>query len=306
MLLKEIKFFTGFDEANTKSAIISPILNALEWNVKSPYEVQLEYTLINGKVDYALKINDDVKVLVEAKKLGDNLKNYEDQIIKYSEDINIKSVNLFILTNGIRWQFYTWLKENIGIFNFYDLDISNQEASFIAKELIELLGKRNIYTNASFYYMQNIISKDISGYLLSESIINIWHKVLDEQHPLLCQLIIDLTKQEYGTNPLMSDVKKIIKIYSLEFRKIRGVIYKGRDYIDHANKLNSPEERVLKSIKRLHELRKTEWVNKRDIQTRLSKYYDTKKLNEIINNLENRNLIQINGNLLKIKNKIQE
>jgi hypothetical protein len=130
VLLGEVRHYSALNEANTKSGIIVPILQALQWNVRSPFEVVREYTLDNGTVDYALKIFDEIKVLIEVKKMSENLDKCEYQIKKYAID---KNVYLFILTDGIRWQFYTWLKEGIEIFKFYDLDINTHESQYVAK-----------------------------------------------------------------------------------------------------------------------------------------------------------------------------
>ena len=122
-LLGSIRHYSALSEANTKSGIIVPILHELQWNVRSPFEVVREYSLDSGTVDYALKIFDEIRVLIEVKKMSENLDKYENQIKKYAIDIN---VYLFILTDGIRWQFYTWLKEGIEIFkNAYCLSSEN-------------------------------------------------------------------------------------------------------------------------------------------------------------------------------------
>jgi len=66
------------------------------------------------------------------------LQIYENQIRKYALN---KNIYLFILSDGIKWQFYTLLQQGIEIFKFYELDIKNQEPQFVAKELIDLLSK---------------------------------------------------------------------------------------------------------------------------------------------------------------------
>jgi len=137
-LLNKIRHYSSLNEAQTKSSIIVPILNELQWNVRSPFEVFSEYTVDTGKVDYALNLIDVVKVLIEVKKIGENLQIYENQIRKYALN---KNIYLFILSDGIKWQFYTLLQQGIEIFKFYELDIKNQEPQFVAKELIDLLSK---------------------------------------------------------------------------------------------------------------------------------------------------------------------
>jgi len=98
-------------ETPTRTIIIDPILEALGWDVRDPNEVQLEYPTVDGKsVDYALKINQEPVVLVEAKALGDPLNNVKDvtQVVGYASNDGIAWC---ILTNGISWKVYRSMEQ---------------------------------------------------------------------------------------------------------------------------------------------------------------------------------------------------
>ena len=193
-LLIKVRRYSMLNEADTKSVIIAPILQELGWNVRSPFEVLREYAIEGGVVDYALKIIDDIKVIIEIKKMGENLYYYENQLKKYAID---KNTYLFVLSNGLTWQFYTWLKGGIDIFKFSVLDINSNEPQFIAKELVNILSKKNILSNKSYDYIRNIIADDPYNFALYEEITEIWHKIIDEPHPSLCNIIIELVKKSY-------------------------------------------------------------------------------------------------------------
>ncbi len=286
-LLNKTRHYHAMNEANTKSTIIVPILQELQWNVRSPFEVTREYTLGTGKVDYALKFIDEIKVLIEVKKMGENLDNAENQIKKYAID---KKIYLFILSDGLRWQFYTWLKEGIEIFKFHDIDIKIQEPQFVANELVNILSKENIFSNKSYDYIRNIIKKDPYKFALYEEIINIWHKMLDEPHPSLCNLIIELVKELFGRSAEIQDVKKVLSAYNIEFKS------RGKIIIDGPSEFpKNDEEFVMKNIKRLHELKKTEWIKKRNIAQRIYRRIKPKQLDQILNNLYGKGLIQLKG-----------
>lgn len=96
-------------ETPTRTIIIDPILEALGWDVRDTDIVQLEYPTIDGKsVDYALKINEKVVLMVEAKPLADPLDDVKDvkaitQVVGYSANAGI---DWCILTNGIAWKVY--------------------------------------------------------------------------------------------------------------------------------------------------------------------------------------------------------
>jgi hypothetical protein len=60
-------------EQNTKTALIDPVLRALGWNVGNLEEVSQEYKhtpTTSNPVDYALFIEKEPKLFVEAKALG--------------------------------------------------------------------------------------------------------------------------------------------------------------------------------------------------------------------------------------------
>lgn len=297
-LLTEIRRYSALNEADTRSVIIAPILQELQWNVRSPFEVAREYTLESGKVDYALKIIDEIKVLIEIKKMGEKLYSYESQIKRYA--IN-KNIYLFVLSNGITWQFYTWLKEGIEIFKFYELDVNANEPQFVAKELINILSKENILSSRSYDYIRKIIEKDPYNFTLYEEITEMWHKILDEPHSSLCNLIIDLVKESYGRSPQIEDVQKVLSAYNTEFNKIRGTV-KIAGFPEEIIKLKVDEEKIIRNIKRLHVLRKKEWIIKSDLQRRVSKFLNVKQLDNILDKLKEKGAIQLNGRDIKLIN----
>ena len=62
------------DETRTRMALINPLLQVLGWDTSDPSLVTPEYSLSNGRADYAL-LDDQGKVVVflEAKRLGEQL-----------------------------------------------------------------------------------------------------------------------------------------------------------------------------------------------------------------------------------------
>ena len=99
-------------EEATKQSLVLPFLQALGYNVFDPAEVHPEYTADLGtkqgeKVDYAI-ISDDIPVmLIECKKASDKLVSAErvSQLYRYFST-NTK-IHIGVLTNGIRYQFFS-------------------------------------------------------------------------------------------------------------------------------------------------------------------------------------------------------
>jgi len=93
-------------ETPTRTIIIDPLLEALGWDVRDPEEVELEYPTVDGKsVDYALKLNKNPVLLVEAKSLIDRLDDVKavTQVVGYAAN---NGIAWCILTNGMLWRVY--------------------------------------------------------------------------------------------------------------------------------------------------------------------------------------------------------
>ncbi len=100
------------NEANTIQNFIIKILSEFGWDVFDDAEVDMQYTQnISGAADIALKNSNNPKEIyafIEAKKLGDNnLNKHIAQGFRYCYG---KGVNMLIITNGRKWNFYAPLQ----------------------------------------------------------------------------------------------------------------------------------------------------------------------------------------------------
>lgn len=101
-------------EEATKTAFIMPFLSALGYDVFDPHIVVPEFTADVGlkkgeKVDYAIKINDRIAMLIECKPCGTNLGQAQmSQLYRY---FHVTDARFAILSNGIEYWFYTDLDE---------------------------------------------------------------------------------------------------------------------------------------------------------------------------------------------------
>jgi hypothetical protein len=117
-------------EEATKTALVMPFIAALGYDVFDPREVVPEFTADVGtkkgeKVDYAVKIEDRIVALIECKKVGCPLSLKEsNQLFRY---FSVTSARIAILTDGIRYQFFTDLDEpnKMDERPFMELDLNN-------------------------------------------------------------------------------------------------------------------------------------------------------------------------------------
>jgi len=93
-------------EADTKTKLINPVLDALGWDVQGDdVEQEFKNKSIEDPVDYALKSEDGPVIVVEAKALGVNLADpkWIGQLMKYA---SMAGVEWGVLTNGDEYRLY--------------------------------------------------------------------------------------------------------------------------------------------------------------------------------------------------------
>lgn len=130
-------------EEATKNAIIMPFIQSvLGYDVFNPDEVIPEFVADVGsrkaeKIDYAIKREETIQILVEAKKVGEPLSlEHASQLVRY---FSVSNARIGVLTNGRCWHFYTDLdKPNIMDSKpFLRLDLLNMD-TYILPELKKL------------------------------------------------------------------------------------------------------------------------------------------------------------------------
>jgi len=100
-------------EEAVKTAIVLPFLNALDYDIFNPNEVIPEFTADavgkkGEKVDYAIKLDDEIRILIECKPITTNLdKVHLAQLYRY---FSVTSAKFAILTNGRTFHFHTDLE----------------------------------------------------------------------------------------------------------------------------------------------------------------------------------------------------
>ncbi|AVX21641.1 hypothetical protein SAMN02745885_01610 [Carboxydocella sporoproducens DSM 16521] len=118
------------NEETTKHSLIIPFIQVLGFDVFNPLEVKPEYTADFGKkkgekVDYAIFKNGQPIIFIEAKSISERLENHDAQLSRYFN--STPEVKIAILTNGIKYKFFTDLNQNnvMDSTPFYEFDIEH-------------------------------------------------------------------------------------------------------------------------------------------------------------------------------------
>lgn len=134
-------------EEATKTALIMPFIHqVLGYDIFNPSEVIPEFTADVGvkkgeKIDYAIVDNNEIAILIEAKKIGEDLnEQHASQLFRY---FGTTTAKIAILTNGRFYRFYTDLDapNKMDSKPFLELDMLDIDAHVIPE--IKKLTKAN-------------------------------------------------------------------------------------------------------------------------------------------------------------------
>jgi Uncharacterized conserved protein len=122
-------------EEATKMSLIVPFFQVLGYDVFNPHEFTPEFTADVGvkkgeKVDYAIIMDGNPAILIEAKSCTSQLEKHDSQLFRY---FGTTTAKFGILTNGLLFKFYTDLEEanKMDLSPFLEFDILNIKDSLI-------------------------------------------------------------------------------------------------------------------------------------------------------------------------------
>ncbi|MEK5239055.1 type I restriction endonuclease [Paenibacillus sp. FSL L8-0470] len=143
-------------EEATKTSVIMPFFQALNYDVFNPEEFLPEFTADVGikkgeKVDYAIMQNKKPMILIEAKSITEILTKHDSQLFRY---FGTTVAKFAILTNGIIYRFYTDLEEQnkmdvTPFFEFNLFDIREHQIAELVKFKKDIFDVESINTTAS-------------------------------------------------------------------------------------------------------------------------------------------------------------
>jgi hypothetical protein len=125
-------------EEAVKTAIVLPFLSALDYDVFNPSEVIPEFTADavgkkGEKVDYAIRVDGEIRILIECKPITVNLdKVHLAQLYRY---FSVTSAKFAILTNGRTFHFHTDLEapNKLDERPFLTFDLSDLQSALVAE-----------------------------------------------------------------------------------------------------------------------------------------------------------------------------
>lgn len=162
-------------EEATKNAFVMPFINLLGYDVFNPLEVVPEFTADVGtkkgeKVDYAIKKDGHIIILMECKWVGCNLEEeHASQLYRY---FSVTEARFGILTNGITYKFYSDIEEPNKMdakpfFEFNLLNFEEHQIDEIKKFTKSTFELENILSSASTLKYTGAIKRIFANEILS-------------------------------------------------------------------------------------------------------------------------------------------
>ena len=155
-------------EEAAKTAFVLPFLQALGYDVFDPSEVVPELTADQGvkkgeKVDYAIKRDDKVIILIECKPIGSNLEEkHTGQLFRY---FSVTEARFGVLTDGIRYLFFSDIEKETRMddrcfFEFDVLSFTEGQVDELKKFMRDSFDLETIISSASnLKYHKAIVSE---------------------------------------------------------------------------------------------------------------------------------------------------
>ena len=192
-------------EEATKNAFIMPFIQVIGFDVFNPIEVVPEYITDIGtkkgeKIDYAIFKDAVPAILIECKHWKQSLTLHDNQLLRY---FHVSKAKFAILTNGIKYRFYTDLEEKnkMDEIPFLEFDITE-----IKDTQIEELKK----FHKSYFDVENIINS-ATELKFTNSVKSIFVNELKNPSDEFLRFFISKVYTGKITGKVLSDFSELVK-----------------------------------------------------------------------------------------------
>ena len=222
-------------EEATKNAFVMPFINLLGYDVFNPAEVVPEFTADVGvkageKVDYAIRKDDEVIMLIECKKYGEDLSDAYSQLYRYFSVVD--DARFGVLTDGVSYRFYADLedKHKMDSKPFLEFDMLDIQPS--------LVNELKRFAKETFHLDETLIAASDLKY--TKEIKQIMMEQLDSPDEDFVRFFLSSVYSGLKTAPVVQEFTSIVKRALNQFmneainRRLQSAIAEG----------NAPEQSV--------------------------------------------------------------
>ena len=201
------------NEEEVKLAVILPTLLALDWNPAHFESIKPEYSVGQGRVDYALLCHGRPQVFIEAKRRRALDVRAEGQLFGYASN---QGVPLLVLTDGYYWDFYLSMAAGIPEERrFHRLELSREDKIPEYMEFLETyLRKHRVASGEARRSAETHLEKNRERARVRAAIPVAWNSLLSEPDELLRDLLAERVQNTSGSKPDPDDVDEFLRSLS--------------------------------------------------------------------------------------------
>jgi hypothetical protein len=198
----------SLEEAAIKQSIVLKMLSLLGWDPFNIDEIEPDYHVGKGKIDFLLKSDKTNKIFLNVKKdLASSLK-LKEQLFQLAEQKNIK---LAILTNGLIWNFFLPLMDgSLEEKQFHAIEIHKGKADTIAQIFSDFLLRKNVISGNALKTAESLYLKRKKAVLVNKYLPKAWQTIINEPEKWLTDIISKVTKDLCGYEPDPETIKKFM------------------------------------------------------------------------------------------------
>ena len=191
--------FQGLDEAAIKQGIVLKMLSLLDWDPFDMDEIQPEYDVKDGKIDFALIHEGKPRVFLGVKKEIKDIEASKAQFLDWAVQCKVP---IAILTNGHSWRFFLSLVDgSTEDKKFSALEIQDEEPKDIKKGFSDFLSKKNVVSDRALKTAEEIYETRKKAMIIEEHLPQAWQKILKEPEKWLGGVISEVTEALCGIAP---------------------------------------------------------------------------------------------------------
>ena len=191
----------GQSEMATRLWAVDPVLEALSWRLRDPNEVEPEYPVLDGRVDYCLRLRGRSRVFIEVKRTGTDLSEHQQQLLRYAFQ---EGVDLGVLTDGLVWWLYLPGGAGGSVWEhrrFYSLDVTREPAGGAAASLRRFLGREATACGDALDAAKSAFERLERERRVRGALPQAWEELVSEPDDLLVELLRDRVAAISGDLP---------------------------------------------------------------------------------------------------------
>lgn len=198
------------NEEAAKFQILVPVLTALGWNTADGREVEPEYTIGGGRVDFALLNEGRAVAFIEAKAPGQRLDKHVEQVVNYAFHGGVK---ICALTSGLLWWLYLPMEGGIPFEDrcFADLRVREDDPDQLTADLMTFLDKDNLLSGRAEERAKRVLQARHDTNRLKTELPKMWNSMLVGVDHDLIELVRQRAYETLGLRPDRNQVAALLK-----------------------------------------------------------------------------------------------